>query len=200
MLVKFTRAYRLTRGVDQVGSTFNTIAGLRSRRGVIIKGAKRKVKLSTRARLSIVSAFQLWKRGIRFVVLEWPVRRHVRISIVFDSRKKKKKGEEVASRNRIVEFAMRKLLNYQMSRSNNREIFRNENWKGQRMIFDKMHFRKNLSRSSLFHPSNACTSVIFILVPSSLSKIFNQGLKERSVFVEFRCFAGIISSYFVILL
>lgn len=67
------------------------------------------------------------------------------------------------------------------------------------MIFDKMHFRKNLSQSSLFHPSNACTSVIFILVPSSLSKIFNQGLKERSVFVEFRCF-GIISSYFVILL
>lgn len=144
MLVKFTRAYRLTRGVDQVGSTFNTIAGLRSRRGVIIKGAERKVKLSTRARLSIVSAFQLWKRGIRFVVLEWPVRRHVRISIVFDSRKKKKGEEEVASRNRIVEFAMRKLLNYQMSRSNNREIFRNENWKGQRMIFDKMHFRKNL--------------------------------------------------------
>lgn len=197
MLVKFTRAYRLTRGVDQVGSTFNTIAGLRSRRGVIIKGAKRKVKLSTRARLSIVSAFQLWKRGIRFVVLEWPVRRHVRISIVFDSRKKKKKEKkwraEIES-----SFAMRKLLNYQMS--NNREIFRNENWKGQRMIFDKMHFRKNLSQSSLFHPSNACTSVIFILVPSSLSKIFNQGLKERSVFVEFRCFAGIISSYFVILL
>lgn len=143
MLVKFTRAYRLTRGVDQVGSTFNTIAGLRSRRGVIIKGAKRKVKLSTRARLSIVSAFQLWKRGIRFVVLEWPVRRHVRISIVFDSRKKKKKEKkwraEIES-----SFAMRKLLNYQMSRSNNREIFRNENWKGQRMIFDKMHFRKNL--------------------------------------------------------
>lgn len=143
MLVKFTRAYRLTRGVDQVGSTFNTIAGLRSRRGVIIKGAERKVKLSTRARLSIVSAFQLWKRGIRFVVLEWPVRRHVRISIVFDSRKKKKEKKkwraEIES-----SFAMRKLLNYQMSRSNNREIFRNENWKGQRMIFDKMHFRKNL--------------------------------------------------------
>lgn len=199
MLVKFTRAYRLTRGVDQVGSTFNTIAGLRSRRGVIIKGAKRKVKLSTRARLSIVSAFQLWKRGIRFVVLEWPVRRHVRISIVFDSRKKKEKEKkwraEIES-----SFAMRKLLNYQMSRSNNREIFRNENWKGQRMIFDKMHFRKNLSRPSLFHPSYACTSVIFILVPSLLSKIFNQELKERSVFVEFRCFVGIISSYFVILL
>lgn len=135
MLVKFTRAYRLTRGVDQVGSTFND-SWITSRRSVIIKGAKRKVKLSTRAIIDRVCFPVVKKRNSFCHARVTGCRISIVLAALWFPKKKKRGKNEVMSRNRIV---VRNAEIIKLSNVENRcariigkySRFRNENWKGQ---------------------------------------------------------------------